>query len=256
MYNRSSEQYYDQTQPPPPYSAHAPQQDSKQPPLPYPSDDSESFGPPRRQDSFGPPVTGGFQHGYEGGQFGAYEASNPQGHMGYFGTSESDARGFNSSSEQIPYGANRSYYQGEESGDAPVNPNAPEEERGLGGTVVGGAAGYYVGHKQKHGLLGAVGGAIVGNIVGDAMSGRHDRHGSRDRHDRSHERSRDRHDRSHERSRDRHERRQDRRDRRHDRHDRRHGCHDRDDSGRGGFGRGDGGSQGGGFGRSSWGGRR
>jgi hypothetical protein len=84
MYNRSSEQYYDQTQPPPPpYSAHAPQQGSKQPPLPYQSDDSESFGPPRRQDSFGPPVTGGFQHGYEGGQFGAYEASNPQGHMGY-----------------------------------------------------------------------------------------------------------------------------------------------------------------------------
>src|SRR5467141_3181213 len=85
-HNRSSlpgEQYDDQTQPPPPYSAHAPQQGSKQPPLPYPNDDSESFGPPQRQESFGPPVTGGFQHGYEGGQFGTYDASNPQGHMGY-----------------------------------------------------------------------------------------------------------------------------------------------------------------------------
>ena len=41
------------------------------------------FGPPARADSFGPPQAGGFQHGQEGGQFGAYDASNPQGHAGY-----------------------------------------------------------------------------------------------------------------------------------------------------------------------------
>ena len=41
------------------------------------------YGPPRRQDSYGPPAAGGFQHGHAGGQFGAYDASNPQGHAGY-----------------------------------------------------------------------------------------------------------------------------------------------------------------------------
>lgn len=43
----------------------------------------EGFGPPKRQDSFGPPAAGGFQHGQQGAQFGMYDASNPQGHMGY-----------------------------------------------------------------------------------------------------------------------------------------------------------------------------
>ena len=41
------------------------------------------FGAPRRQDSYGPPAAGGFQHGQAGGQYGAYDASNPQGHAGY-----------------------------------------------------------------------------------------------------------------------------------------------------------------------------
>ena len=31
------------------------------------------FAPPRRQDSFGPPQAGGFQHGQQGGQFGTYD---------------------------------------------------------------------------------------------------------------------------------------------------------------------------------------
>ncbi|KAA8651923.1 uncharacterized protein ATNIH1004_000822 [Aspergillus tanneri] len=34
----------------------------------------------------------------------------------------------------------------------------PGSERSLGGAVLGGATGYYLGHKQSHGLLGAVGG--------------------------------------------------------------------------------------------------
>ncbi|GES59107.1 conserved histidine-rich protein [Aspergillus terreus] len=35
--------------------------------------------------------------------------------------------------------------------------NKDEGDRSLGGTLVGGAAGYYLGHKRSHGLLGAVG---------------------------------------------------------------------------------------------------
>ena len=41
------------------------------------------YGPPQRVDSYGPPQQGGFQHGQQGGQYGAYNASNPQGHPGY-----------------------------------------------------------------------------------------------------------------------------------------------------------------------------
>lgn len=41
------------------------------------------YGPPRRADSYGPPQAGGFQHGQQDGQYGAYDASNPQGQTGY-----------------------------------------------------------------------------------------------------------------------------------------------------------------------------
>ncbi|GAQ41688.1 hypothetical protein ANI_1_600074 [Aspergillus niger] len=44
-----------------------------------------------------------------------------------------------------------------------------EGERSLGGAVLGGATGYYLGHKKDHGLLGAVGGAILGNFVSNKM---------------------------------------------------------------------------------------
>ncbi|KAJ5987191.1 hypothetical protein N7451_011556 [Penicillium sp. IBT 35674x] len=40
-----------------------------------------------------------------------------------------------------------------------------EADRGLGSTIAGGAAGYYLGHKKEHGLLGALGGAIAANFI-------------------------------------------------------------------------------------------
>ncbi|RAK97132.1 uncharacterized protein BO80DRAFT_390341 [Aspergillus ibericus CBS 121593] len=58
------------------------------------------------------------------------------------------------------------------------DPNAPkgegedEGERSLGGAVLGGATGYYLGHKKEHGLLGAVGGALLGNFIGDKLKDR------------------------------------------------------------------------------------
>ncbi|OJJ73771.1 hypothetical protein ASPBRDRAFT_515863 [Aspergillus brasiliensis CBS 101740] len=48
-------------------------------------------------------------------------------------------------------------------------PGEEEGERSLGGAVLGGATGYYLGHKKDHGLLGAVGGAILGNFVSNKM---------------------------------------------------------------------------------------
>lgn len=68
----------------PPY-----QNDGGQAPGPYPPQQGggggydQNFGPPGRADSFGPPQHGGFQHGQAGGQFGQYNASNPQGQPGY-----------------------------------------------------------------------------------------------------------------------------------------------------------------------------
>lgn len=55
------------------------------PPAQYPPQQGydQNFGAPARADSFGPPQHGGFQHGQAGGQYGQYDASNPQGQPGY-----------------------------------------------------------------------------------------------------------------------------------------------------------------------------
>ncbi|CAG8139925.1 unnamed protein product [Penicillium salamii] len=63
--------------------------------------------------------------------------------------------------QQMPIGENASYY-----GMPPQNQNGPnpEDEKGLGSTVVGGAAGGYAGHKLGGGLLGSAAGAILGAV--------------------------------------------------------------------------------------------
>ncbi|KAL4934708.1 uncharacterized protein BDV17DRAFT_13154 [Aspergillus undulatus] len=57
-----------------------------------------------------------------------------------------------------------------------------ESERGLGGALAGGAAGYYLGHKKSHGLLGTIGGAVLGHFlektVDEMRDNRHDGHSS------------------------------------------------------------------------------
>ena len=72
QYGQQQQQQY----PPQQYPGYPPQQPSY-------NDDPAGYGPPQRTNSFGPPQAGGFQHGQQGGQFGAYDASNPQGHVGY-----------------------------------------------------------------------------------------------------------------------------------------------------------------------------
>lgn len=69
-------------------------------------------------------------------------------------------------------------------------------ERGIGSSLAGGAAGYYFGHKKDHGLLGAIGGAIVGNFLEDKLKdkggrhshGQHHEHGSGHHHHHHHHR--------------------------------------------------------------------
>ena len=67
---------------------------------------AQEFGPPRRQDSYGPPSQGGFQHGQAGGTYGTYDASNPQGHAGYYG-------GYPETAQQQQYGQQPQYGQGQ-----------------------------------------------------------------------------------------------------------------------------------------------
>lgn len=65
-----------------------------------------------------------------------------------------------------PVGENASYYGTApvDQNGHPINPNGSPDEKGVGSTVVGGAAGGYAGHKLGGGLLGSVAGALVGVI--------------------------------------------------------------------------------------------
>ncbi|PYI05218.1 hypothetical protein BO78DRAFT_387899 [Aspergillus sclerotiicarbonarius CBS 121057] len=53
-----------------------------------------------------------------------------------------------------------------------ISPDEAGSERSLGGSILGGASGYYLGHKKGHGVLGAVGGGLLGNYLGDRMDDR------------------------------------------------------------------------------------
>ncbi|KAL2429754.1 hypothetical protein ABEF95_010890 [Exophiala dermatitidis] len=172
----------------------------------------DNFGPPRRQDSFGPPQHGGFQHGQAGAQFGAYDASNPQGHAGYYqyggqGAPPQHQQGGHGAGNDA-YAQNQAYQAqlgqqqqgGQYSGASGVDvsqhqfqaqssdpnapnydPNAPpmtEQDRGLLGAIGGGFGGHMLGKKANHGFLGTVGGAILGSITEDFLKDKKKHHGS------------------------------------------------------------------------------
>lgn len=48
---------------------------------------------------------------------------------------------------------------------APVDPNAPEGERGIRHAIIGGTTGYIIGHKSGHDVLGAAIGAVTGDFL-------------------------------------------------------------------------------------------
>lgn len=64
-------------------------------------------------------------------------------------------------------GASASYYGAgapqHQQGYAP-GPGGPEGDRGLGSTLLGGAAGGFAGHKMGGGFLGTAGGAVLGAV--------------------------------------------------------------------------------------------
>jgi len=166
----------------------------------------QNFGPPQRADSFGPPQHGGFQHGQAGGQYGAYDASNPQGHAGYYGGYPEQGYGQQQPQHSDSFAQNQAYQQQLGQGGQPQgqytqeqaqnhefarqssDPNAPnydqnappmtEQDRGLLGALGGGVAGHHFGGKQGHGFLGTVGGAILGSFAEDFMKNKKNSHSS------------------------------------------------------------------------------
>ncbi|OJK00255.1 hypothetical protein ASPACDRAFT_42841 [Aspergillus aculeatus ATCC 16872] len=86
----------------------------------------------------------------------------------------------------VRQGSNAEYYnpsqhdlsqpQPDDNGDNPGS-----SDRGLGGAILGGTTGFYLGHKKSHGLLGAVGGAILGSLMENKLKearGKEDHDGS------------------------------------------------------------------------------
>ncbi|KAJ5348705.1 uncharacterized protein N7506_001958 [Penicillium brevicompactum] len=105
-------------------------------------------------------------------QLGSHNPYNPQ--SGYVGQSQqyNDHYGqhstepFNRQTNSSPYqqqqyGAN-AYYYNPESQPADFQPS--EDERGLGSTVTGGAAGGYAAHQMGGGKLATAGGALLGAV--------------------------------------------------------------------------------------------
>ncbi|KAJ5567913.1 hypothetical protein N7450_010399 [Penicillium hetheringtonii] len=71
------------------------------------------------------------------------------------------------SQPSMTVGENASYYGTVPSYDQygrVVGTTGPEDERGLGSTLVGGAAGGYAGHKLGGGFLGSAAGALIGAV--------------------------------------------------------------------------------------------
>ncbi|KAL8871665.1 MAG: hypothetical protein Q9174_002555 [Haloplaca sp. 1 TL-2023] len=146
------------------------QQHGYPPPAPQYGDAPAGFGPPQRVNSYGPPQHGGFQHGQAGGQYGSYDASNPQGQSGYYGgqAPPQGQPGYDPYPQQQPqygqppqqqqqqpyYDPNNPQHQQQQGyppqdPNAPYDPNAPEGERGLGGAIAGGLAGRYAGNRRS-----------------------------------------------------------------------------------------------------------
>lgn len=99
-----------------------------------------------------------------------YEQQYPQSQVpggAYLGTPQPSAGTLPYPQQQnMPLGENASYYGTvpQDQYGNPVRPGGPEDEKGLGSTVVGGAAGGYAGHKLGGGFLGSAAGAVLGAI--------------------------------------------------------------------------------------------
>ncbi|KAB8067051.1 hypothetical protein BDV29DRAFT_110017 [Aspergillus leporis] len=182
------QQPYGQQFPPSQNHQYGSQYDLTQTPRSYPP---QASGP--QQDYLSPSSAEGFQQGRN------RQGSNAE----YYNVNPNEQDQYRPSSHQS--------YPSDTPQEANNTSNEEENERNLGGALVGGASGYYLGHQRDHGFLGAVGGALLGNFIGDKIENqseddkdhhhRHSdhhhshkhRHGNHEHHHHSHHR----HHRSH-----------------------------------------------------------
>jgi hypothetical protein len=125
---------------------------------------------------YGPPATGGFQHG----QSTQHQDPNQQQYGGYNQQQEMRGDSYGSSQPANQYPQSGPYNQ------APFDPNNPnasgapggaeDGERGLMGALSGGAAGAFGGHKLGHGFIGAIAGAVLGSAAEDKLKDKHNKH--------------------------------------------------------------------------------
>lgn len=114
----------------------------------------------QQQQGYGQPAYGQAPYGQQG-QPPPYSAG-PQG-QGYGGQPPYGQQ------QQYPQGEAASYYGAQGQG-YPAGPGAPGDERGLGSTMLGGAAGGFAGHKMGGGFLGTAGGAVLGAVGANMVS--------------------------------------------------------------------------------------
>ncbi|KAL4784045.1 hypothetical protein BJX76DRAFT_233530 [Aspergillus varians] len=150
----------------------------------YPPQQQQPYGqPPHDPYSADPPP---YQQGHQQyPQQGAYGQPQHGQHPGPYGQDPNLNYGHDRGHSPYPPqqqeyhqpqgGENSAYYgghQGEhtlQQGHTPV-PAGAEGERGLGSTLLGGAAGSFLGHKMGGGALGTVGGAVAGAVGMNAAS--------------------------------------------------------------------------------------
>ncbi|KAK7927479.1 hypothetical protein PG985_004477 [Apiospora marii] len=152
--------------PQPPYSPQSPQP-------PYPSLQPSAFeapaqpqyaNPPVPQPSYSPQPPGSPQPPYPSSQPAAFEApAQPQ----YASPPAPPPYSSSAFGDDYPGDVKKEYPSVDPVTGASMPPGT-DEERGLMGAVLGGAAGAYAGHKANHGVLGALGGAYAGHKLEDA----------------------------------------------------------------------------------------
>ncbi|KAJ5832174.1 hypothetical protein N7474_000485 [Penicillium riverlandense] len=136
-----------------------------------------SYTPVGQPDHLGPVATGHYQHA-QGGKV-------PE-NLGYYGH-PSDPPRHTPSPNPHPHppavyvsdGQDPHHAQSEKPHLSSSSDDPEGDDRGLGSSLAGGAAGYFLGHKKDHGLLGALGGAILGNYI-ENKAKEHKRHSSQE----------------------------------------------------------------------------
>ncbi|KAJ5917631.1 hypothetical protein N7466_011185 [Penicillium verhagenii] len=172
-------------QPPPNYNYNAQSNPQHLGPNTYQNGAQErSYTPSGQPDHLGPVTTG------IPPQQGGKTAEN----MGYYGGHPEQQPRYTSSPGPNPPAVHVSEASQYDEEGRPLEAGDGETDRGLGSSLAGGAAGYYFGHKKEHGLIGAIGGALVANFLEDKVknhhessSGKHEQgHGSEHEHGHGH----------------------------------------------------------------------